>query len=373
MIKIKKSTKIIIVTLSTIFFIVFCIVCVLLGLLRYKPDKLVELLQSGQDTYATIKYYCRFHPSSGDWIEYQRIKSAWKYLNNENVQKIAFRSVGEYDGNSPDNWGWEIIEPEKIKQTLQLISASKRACNISIVWLGRMSIITDKHKFIVPVEVEDDAVYGFDWTSYELRKQLWNWGYGYKVYQYDLPSKEQTVAILLYPISFSPPLALFGDKKLTGKLLFEKDFKDPNGITGLASLYKAGRLLKFGVKSKKEEGKSIPSVTELEPKKILEGRAWLVKIMDAYEIALKEAEEREKYFPMKLDNSVGRIVFMTLDKDYWKEIGIDENAVYDDYIKSERLKAYFDELGLTKELLVGKPHTEKHIAGSKDANTLSTE
>ena len=77
--------------------------------------------------------------------------------------------------------------------------------------------------------------------------------------------------------------------------------------------------------------------------------------MDAYEIAFKEAEEKEKYYP-GLDNSVGRIVFMTRDGNYWKEIGIGENAVYDDYIKSEQLKAYFDELGLTKELLAGEPN-----------------
>lgn len=84
---------------------------------------------------------------------------------------------------------------------------------------------------------------------------------------------------------------------------------------------------------------------------------------------------------MELDNSIGRIVFMTQDvnywkeeigidanaivsdtcspllpRDYWKEIGIDANTVFDDYIKSERLKAYFDELGLTKELLAREPN-----------------
>jgi hypothetical protein len=65
----------------------------------------------------------------------------------------------------------------------------------------------------------------------------------------------------------------------------------------------------------------------------------------------------------------GRIVFMTQEKDYWKEIGIDANTVYDDYIKSEQLKAYFDELGITKELLAGKPNT----AELNDANTAAKE
>jgi hypothetical protein len=336
----------------------------------------VELIQYGQDTYATIKYYCQLHPSSGDWIEYQRIKSAWKYLNNENVQKIIFCCVNYDDSNlSPDNYidFWDIIEANKIEKTLELIRAAKKADNISIVWHERMKIITDKYKFIIPVDVDDEEVCGFDWTSKELRKELWKWGYDHKVYQYDLPPEEQTLAILLYPTSFSPPLVLFGDKKMAEKLLFEKEFKDPNGTIGLASLYKAGRLLKFGVKSKREELKSIPAVTEIEPKKIFEGRDWLEKIMDAYKTALKEAEEREKYFPMKLDNPVGKIVFMTRERDYWKKISIDANSVYDDYIKSERLKAYFDELGLTKELLAGNQQIKEHLAESKDANTPAVE
>jgi hypothetical protein len=76
--------------------------------------------------------------------------------------------------------------------------------------------------------------------------------------------------------------------------------------------------------------------------------------MDAYETSLKETEEREKYYPGRPVSFNARIVFMTRDKDYWKKIGIDGNSVYDDYIRSERLKDYFDELGLTKELLTEK-------------------
>jgi hypothetical protein len=337
----------------------------------------------GQDAYAAARYYCLPYPPSDNWIECHKVKYVQRYLRNEKVKEIAFGSVeDEHNVNSLRIWGWRIVEPEKINQTLQLISTAKKDFNISIVWLGRMIIITDKHKFVVPIEGGDKAIYGLDWTSKELRKQLWKWGYGHKVYKYDLPSKEQVVAILLYPYPSKtvPPLAIFGDKKLAEKLIFEPDVKDdPNGIIGLAGLYKVARLCQFGVKRKEEAGKYIFD-KELEPEQIFEGRDWLEKIMAAYEIALKEADERERYYPMELENPVGRIVFMTQDVDYWKEIGIDvntivsdtcspllprdywkeigisENEVHDDYIKSEKLKAYFDELGLTKELLAREPN-----------------
>jgi hypothetical protein len=136
--------------------------------------------------------------------------------------------------------------------------------------------------------------------------------------------------------------------------LFETKFPDdPNGIQGLRRVYHFARLCRFGVETR-IEGKEIITGTELKPKKIFEGRDWLEKIMDAYEIALKEAEEKEKYYPGRPDSFNAAIVFMTQEGDCWKQIGIDENSVSDDYIKSQRLKEYFDELGLTKELLAGK-------------------
>lgn len=225
--------------------------------------------------------------------------------------------------------------------------------------MEQMIIITDQHKYAIFVEDDGEKIYGMEWVSPGLRKQLWKWGFVDKgrVYKYLVPpKKEQTVAILLYPrpCPLCHPLAIFGDKKLAEKLLFETEFlDDPNGIKGFGSLHKLMRLHAFGVKAR-IEGREVITGNELEPKKIFEGRVWLEKIMDAYEIALKEAEEKEKYYPGKPDPFNARLVFMTRDGDYWKEIGIDENTVFDEYIKSELLKAYFDELGLTKELLVGK-------------------
>jgi len=357
MTKVRILIRIVSITIVTIFLMACIIAGIFLLMYHFAPEKFFGCYDFGQDLYAAVRYYCLPYPPSNNWIKCSKTKEVWRYLKNEKVKRIAFGSVDNYEANSPDNLGWEIVEPERIKQTLQLINTAKKDINVSIVWLGRMSLITDKHIFVVPVEINDKAVYGLDWTSKELRKQLWKWGYGHKVYKYDLPSKDQAVAVLLYPHPYEaiPPLAIFGDKKLAEKLIFEPDVKDPNGIKGLADLYKFARLREFGVKMKKEVGKYIFD-KELEPDQIFGGRIWLEKIVDAYEAALKEAEKREKYFPMELDNSVGRIVFMTQDGDCWKGLGIDENTVFDDYIKSEQLKAYFDELGLTKELLAGEPN-----------------
>ena len=84
---------------------------------------------------------------------------------------------------------------------------------------------------------------------------------------------------------------------------------------------------------------------------------WLEKVVDAYEIAAKEVQKKEgkeAYYPGDIYALDAKIVFITRDGFYWKGIGIGENTVYDDYIESEQLKAYFDELGLTKELSVGE-------------------
>ena len=137
--------------------------------------------------------------------------------------------------------------------------------------------------------------------------------------KYRLPQKDKTVAILLYSDNDSrQPAALFGDKEQTEQLM-------------------AGKL----------DGKPF------EPKRVFEGREWLVKIMDAYRTAVREAEEKK--FHHGGDRN-GLIVFVTMKKGYMKRIGVDANTAYDSDMESELLKKYFDELGLTKELLAGEPN-----------------
>jgi hypothetical protein len=344
MTKIRLLIKIVSITIVTIFTI-FLLVCITAGVLRWKhhsahwtrqmswkpPSPFFVICYESydfvQDLYAAARYYCWPYAASDKWIECRKVKYVQRYLRNEKIQKIAFRIIDFEKG--------EIVEPEKIKRVLQLIRTAQEELSLPRIphWDGEMIITTDKHKFVIPVRDEDKAICGLHWKSEELHKQLWEWGYGYK-YKYYLPSKEQVIAILLYPHRYDTvhPLAIFSN---------EED-------------------ISYGIWIKDKEGKKIEfkkyNCGELKPKKIFEGSGWLEKIMDAYENEPKETKERKRYYPMELDKPIGWIVFMTQDWSYWKEIGIDANTVFDDYIKSERLKKYFDELGLMKELLEGEPN-----------------
>jgi hypothetical protein len=148
--------------------------------------------------------------------------------------------------------------------------------------------------------------------------------------RYDLPPTDKIVAILLYPPDYNDsdhPLALFGDKELTERLRSEY---------------------------LKERGFDIED-RFLKPKKIFEGRLWIEKITDAYRYALEEGEKRKYHPDLNHFYLEGKIIFVTMKNGYEKLIGVDANAVYDCCMESTLLKKYFDELGLTKELLVGKP------------------
>lgn len=337
--------------------------------------------------YLIYKGYERW--PSQNWREYRSLVRIWPRLKKEKIKSIRFTQAMNLqtgsenesffqeivtifsfrirDANVVESWlpGFEVPKenlPEFVNIVDELMKNTHPGWGLGghRIWLGRMLIVTDKGKYIIPAEtdiseVAGPKVYGEEWVSYGLGKFLAKYCFPDIEYNYLLPTKEQTVAILLYTPKFSHPLAIFGDKNLAEKLLFEAKFSDEtNGIKGIGELYKFTRLRKFGIKTKKEAGEIVVG-KELEPKKTFEGRDWLEKIMEAYKIALKEAEKKEKYYP-GIDNSLGRIVFMTRDRDYWKEIGISDNTVYDDYIESEQLKAYFDELGLTKELLAGEPN-----------------
>jgi hypothetical protein len=144
--------------------------------------------------------------------------------------------------------------------------------------------------------------------------------------KYFVPPTDKTVAILWYPPYSDSgnyqPLALFGDKEITEKLMGES----------------------------------------LEPI-IIKGRDWLEKIMDVYKTALKEAEEGEFHRDGYTGYTLGQVIFVTPENGYMRAIDVDfdANTVCDNYMESRRLKEcfdeLFDELGLTKESSSGE--TEK--------------
>ena len=134
---------------------------------------------------------CKPHPLAKEWMECNRLECIWKHLENENVQRIAFyENVMDEDTNKPEDWHslWaEIIEQERIRETVRIFckaikKGENKFANEGIV-LGhydRMQIITDKHKFIMPIGCGSDgskAIRGVGWTSYELRGGLKEWGF----------------------------------------------------------------------------------------------------------------------------------------------------------------------------------------------------
>ncbi|MDD5741572.1 MAG: hypothetical protein PHH54_06330 [Candidatus Nanoarchaeia archaeon] len=137
--------------------------------------------------------------------------------------------------------------------------------------------------------------------------------------KYHIPPTDKTVAILLYSDNDrnKQPIALFGDKEQTEQLIARELGDKP-----------------------------------FEPKKVFEGREWLEKIMDAYGAALKEAEKTKFNHAGKTN---GRIDFITAKNGYMKRIGVDAYTAYSPDMKSELLKKYFDELGLTDDLLIEEP------------------
>jgi hypothetical protein len=350
-----------------VFLFTFCIIGISLFVIHIKAADSPKWSRFEKDMYAAMKYYYRSIFPSTDWIECDDLNELWRYLKKEKIEKISFCWAG-YEDLSPEKWWtWgEIEEPNKIKLTLQLIYDGRTKWIIKIACNGRIKIITNKHKFFMPAEWDNKRVYSYWWKSRELRKQLWKWGFPDingldEEYNYSLPQKEETIAILLYPGKIgNPPLVLFGDKGLAEQFVFGDNF-----VNQIASdkLHELAAMRALGIKREKNNGETTFD-KHFDAQKIIPGREWIDKIMYAYEISLKEIEKKEKYFPEDMDSFNNRILFITKERVYWKGISIDANSVYDDYIRSERLKAYFDELGITKELLEGHQKAEKTVPDS---------
>lgn len=116
---------------------------------------------------------------------------AWENIEGEQVQRIDFcQSVMEHKVDQGGHalpsfecrpYG-KITEPQKIKEVLKLLrKALKKGENR--VEEGKnydrlqMQIVTNKHKYLIRIFLDEEAVYGVGWTSHELRKKLTEWGF----------------------------------------------------------------------------------------------------------------------------------------------------------------------------------------------------
>jgi hypothetical protein len=299
---------------------------------------------------------------SENWKEYEKLFYIWPRLKKEGIESIRFcnaisleygydtlsdihRNVNgsgckERDANVVKWWPCRYKVPnEKLPECIKIIDRAMKKANReyqSVSPEEKMLIVTKKGRYIVRVVVivferVGREAYGEEWDSPELAGFIAKYCMPTYKRSYFVPPKEQTVATLIFSKreydpthNFGPhdsrlawpPAALFGDKKEAEKLI----------------------------------GRSF------EPKMVFEGSEWLEKIVNEYEIALKDAE-KEHYRRKEGYSPKGWIVFLTQDEFYWRGIGIDDDTVIGDYIKgSKPLKAYFDELGITKELLAEEPN-----------------
>jgi len=128
------------------------------------------------------------HPLANEWIGYNRLDCIRHNLDTEHVQGIAiygFEGVPlDEMGRKPEDWGepWaRITEPKRIKQVIRVLCRAMddekdRFAN-ELSPTMPMQIITDRHKFIIPVIQYDNAIRGIGWTSPELKQKLDEWGF----------------------------------------------------------------------------------------------------------------------------------------------------------------------------------------------------
>jgi hypothetical protein len=187
------------------------------------------------------------HHLSKEWEEYEWMDCIWEYIGKETIQRIAFYGHVN-DTERPEDWNglWaEIAEPQKINEVLKLLREAMekekdRFANEGIV-IGhgdRMQIITDKHKFIIPIgcnSQEDEAIRGLGWTSCKLRKKLTDWGLANPVSEKEYRTlncilenleEENIQNIAFYKYVFITPIDPSKEWQLLGKITESQKIKE---------------------------------------------------------------------------------------------------------------------------------------------------
>ena len=115
-----------------------------------------------------------------NWEEHASLVGLWPRLQKEKIERISFcHGVQRVD---IDLWSCQDIPRENLDESIRLIdkaikNADPEHFKWGIAWQGRMKIITDKGKYLVPAETEisnttSPKVYGNEWTSCELGEYL---------------------------------------------------------------------------------------------------------------------------------------------------------------------------------------------------------
>lgn len=111
-----------------------------------------------------------------NWREYSTLVGLWPHLQKEKIERISF--CDEDLGVDIDSWASRDVPKENLDECIRLIDNAMRNADHNFqwgpYWQGRMKIITDKGKYLVPAEVDitSPKVYGNGWTSCELGEFL---------------------------------------------------------------------------------------------------------------------------------------------------------------------------------------------------------
>jgi hypothetical protein len=128
------------------------------------------------------KYVSRIqeYVPQNNWEEHASLVSVWPRLKKEKIASISF--CNEVYGLDIDSWPCRDIPPEgNLDECIKLLSNAMQDADPNNfrwghVWRGRMKIITDKGKYLVPAEIEINStnprVYGNEWISFELGEYL---------------------------------------------------------------------------------------------------------------------------------------------------------------------------------------------------------
>lgn len=143
----------------------------------------------------------------------------------------------------------------------------------------------------------------------------------------DFPEEEDIFAVAIY---------------LAGNRLDDANLFDVNGICPFIML--------IGDKKKAEESIGIP----LKPWKLIESTDWVDRIVNEYDSALSKAQDKNLYQPGDLLLSY-RIVFITKNSIHVRYFDFYDKFFFEgleEKMKSEKLKIYFEELGLIPKITI---------------------
>jgi tetratricopeptide (TPR) repeat protein len=122
--------------------------------------------------------------SQSNWSEYTTLVALWPQLQKEKIISIGF--CDEILRIDIDSWRSWYVPEENLDECIRLIDKAMRDADRRFKWepdwQGRMKIITDKGKYLVPAKIEisntaSPKVCGNAWSSNELGKFLIKCGF----------------------------------------------------------------------------------------------------------------------------------------------------------------------------------------------------